>query len=105
MVDILYDLSVINAAKSTNPAILEEYGVEAMPYIYDKYGVDSITFVNSDTYYASRPQDYEDIYSRVEARLEKEKEILEEKRREESEVTRKEAEAKRVANARNRSDD
>lgn len=80
MVDILYDLALINAAKSTNPGILEDNGIETMDYLYKKHGIDSLQFARSDLYYASRPLDYEAIYKRLELRLEREQEELEEAR-------------------------
>ncbi len=92
---ILYDLALINSAKSTNPAILESKNIETMPYLYDKYGIDSAQFVNSDTYYASRPTEYEAIYRAVEMRLQKEKEEMEEERRRVSDSIRIEAEKRR----------
>ena len=73
MVDILYDLAIINAAKATNPNTLLENQVEPMPYIYEQYGIDSLRFVRSDLYYASVPLEYEAIYEAVKARLEEAK--------------------------------
>ena len=97
MAQILYDIAIINAAKNTNPWILKENNVETMEYIYRKYGVDSSQFVLSDTYYASRPLEYEAIYKKVETRLAKEKDSLEEVRRMQSDSSRIEAEARRKA--------
>lgn len=94
---ILYDLALVNSAKSTNPAILRDHNIETMPYIYEKYGIDSVQFVNSDIYYASRPAEYETIYRVVEQRLEKEKEEMEEERRRVSDSVRIEAEKRREA--------
>lgn len=99
MSEILYDLALINAAKSTNPAILQENHIELMEYIYDKYGIDSAQFVNSDTYYASKPNVYETIYERVKTRLEREKEAFEEERKRVSDSIRIEAEERRKAAA------
>ena len=73
MVEIVYDLAIINAAKKTNPDYLIRNEIEPMPFVFKKYGVDSIQFVKSDIYYASIPSEYEAIYSVVEARLDKEK--------------------------------
>ena len=78
MTDILYDVSILNAAKNTNAAILEKKSIETMDYIYRKYGIDSVQFVKSDIYYASLPTEYESIYTDVEARLEEEKKRIEE---------------------------
>ncbi len=99
MAEILYDLAIVNAAKSTNPNILEEHDIEIMAYVYEKHGIDSVRFVNSDIYYASKPDEYEAIYKKVEARLEREKEALEEERRRVSDSIRIAAEKRREAEA------
>lgn len=99
MEEILYDLALLQAGKNTNPGVLEEHGIETMPFLYQKYGIDSAQFVNSDIYYASRPLEYEAMYSRVEARLEKEKETLEEERTRVSDSIRKVAEERREQQA------
>ncbi len=73
MVEIIYDLAIINAAKKTNPDYLIRHKIEPMPFIYEKHGIDSLQFIRSDLYYASVPEVYEAMYKIVEARLEKEK--------------------------------
>ena len=81
MVEMLTDLSLINAAKTTNVAILRENGIEPMSYIFKKYGVDSAQFVQSDRYYASLPVEYEDIHTKVKERIEKQQEeVLQQKK-------------------------
>ena len=74
MIDILYDLAIINAAKSSGPKVMENMNFEPMEYIYNKYKIDSVQFVTSDLYYASLPLEYEDIYKKLENRIVKEKE-------------------------------
>jgi hypothetical protein len=74
MIDILYDLAIINAAKSSGPKVMENTNFEPMDYIYNKYQVDSAQFVTSDFYYASLPLEYEDIYKKLENRITDEKE-------------------------------
>ena len=81
MVNILYDLSVLNAAKNTNPEVLKDNRIETMEYLYSKYTIDSVQFVRSDLYYASIPLEYEKIYKAVEARLTETKENFEEERK------------------------
>ena len=73
MVEIIYDLAIINAAKKTNSLHLINNNIEAMPFIFRKYNVDSLQFVKSDLYYASVPEQYEAMYKIVEARIELEK--------------------------------
>ncbi len=80
MTVLLYEMAVLNAAKSTNKAILEEQFDDPTEFLFEHYGVDSLQFVKSDMYYASQPLVYEAIYKEVEARLEKEKKAFEEAR-------------------------
>ncbi|MEP0133650.1 MAG: DUF4296 domain-containing protein [Eudoraea sp.] len=77
MIDILHDLAIINAAKTTGPRVMEDKNFAPMQFIYDKYEIDSIQFVSSDLYYASRPLEYEDIYKKIEERIIKQKEGFE----------------------------
>ena len=95
MIEIIYDLAIINAAKKTNPNYLLVNDIEAMPFIYDKYGIDSLQFVNSDIYYASVPEEYEVLYKIVEARLESEKSEYEKFKTEVSDSVKKAVEEQR----------
>lgn len=95
MAEIIYDLAILNAAKKTNPIRLEERDLEAMPFIYNKHGIDSVQFFQSDVYYASIPVEYEAIYKIVEARLENEKSVFDQRKTRESDSLRKIAEEKR----------
>jgi len=99
MVDIIRDLAILNAGRTTNVAILHKNDVEPMPYLYVKYGIDSAQFSDSNRYYASIPLEYEDIYSKVEARLEIEKEDVEENKRVKDSMNIKKRELKRGAKA------
>ena len=81
MTDILYDLAVLQAAKSTNKAILKTNDIDAMRFIYNKHGIDSAQLASSDLYYASLPLTYQAIYENVEARLEMQAKILEKARK------------------------
>ncbi len=81
MTQLLYDLAILNAAKSTNSAVLEEHFDSPTEFLFEQYGVDSLQFVQSDLYYASQPLVYEAIYKDVLARLDKEKSKTEEARK------------------------
>ena len=89
MIDMLYDLSIINAAKGTNPKVLEENSVEPTEFLFKKHGVDSLQFVKSDLYYASIPSQYKAIYEAVSNRLENDKEKIEEERKRKNDSTQK----------------
>lgn len=98
MVEVLKDLAIVNAAKSTNIAVLQDNGIEPMDYIYKKYDIDSLQFVESDLYYASLPRgEYERIYKKVESKLEQEAKVIEEAKTVKDSLARMEREKKEDA--------
>ncbi|MDC6385108.1 DUF4296 domain-containing protein [Flagellimonas taeanensis] len=78
MVDILHDLAILNATKTTIGAKLDESGIDIMEFLYQKYQIDSTQFSESDLYYASLPLEYQAIYTEVETRLDKRQKAMEE---------------------------
>ena len=87
MVDILFDMALINAGKAIDPNVMEQNQVEPMSYVYTKYEIDSAQFVSSDLYYAAIPLEYEAIYKALEERLESEKTRLEEEKEKDKDTT------------------
>lgn len=81
MINIIYDMAVLNAAKEINTQILSEYIKQPSDFIFNKYGIDSVQYTKSDLYYASIPAEYDKIYNAVKMRLDKEKSEIDEKRR------------------------
>ena len=69
MVDLLYDIQIINSAKSVNKHLLENQGVDPEDYIFNKYKIDSSRFARSNAYYAYDTDTYEKILDEVENRL------------------------------------
>ena len=78
MVQILKEMTILNAAKGISLGILKDNGIEPTTFVFQKYDIDSLQFVESDRYYASLPQEYEAIYKEVERLLEAQKERAEE---------------------------
>lgn len=78
MIDILHDLAILNATKTTIGAKLDESGIDIMEFLYKKYQIDSTQFSESDLYYASLPLEYQAIYTEVETRLDKRQKAMEE---------------------------
>lgn len=78
MVDIFYDLSLLDAIKSHNPGKLQQ-AKDPNLYIYKKYRIDSLQFAQSNRYYASDIKTYKKMYQRVGRRLERNKKALEAK--------------------------
>lgn len=79
--NILYDLAILNAAKSTNSAVLRNNGIDPMQFLFSKYEIDSIKFVESNRYYASLPEKYENIYTVVNERLKSESKRMEDSKK------------------------
>ena len=77
MVDVLYQLMIMNAAKGINKKILEQHIENPSQYIFDQFNIDSLQFVNSNTYYASNNEVYASIYKRLEQKLELDKKAIE----------------------------
>jgi hypothetical protein len=77
MVDILHDLSLLNATKAAFGSKFKESGIDVMDFLYEKYEIDSVQFVESDLYYASIPLEYQSIYEKVEERIDNRKNIME----------------------------
>lgn len=70
MVDVLYDISILEAIKNQNinGGITTKMGNE---YIFKKYKIDSIQFVKSNKYYASDIDAYKKMFEEVKERITK----------------------------------
>ena len=68
MIDILYDISLLEAIKTQNinGGIAVKMGND---YIYKKYKIDSIQFVKSNKYYASDIAEYKKMFEKIKERL------------------------------------
>jgi galactokinase/mevalonate kinase-like predicted kinase len=73
MVDVIYDMSLVSAAKGVNRKLMEQQGVHPDQYVYEKHGIDSLQFAESNEYYAFDLDAYDEIYKKVKAKLEKDK--------------------------------
>ncbi len=73
MVEIIYDISLINSAKGVNKKLMEKKGIVPEDYIYKRHNIDSLQFALSNEYYAYNLKTYEAIYNNVKEKLEKDK--------------------------------
>ncbi len=73
MVDMLYDITILQAINSFTPQVLDRNKVQAKNYLFKKYKTDSLTFARSHEFYASDLDLYEGIQKKVAARIEKDK--------------------------------
>ncbi len=75
MVDILYDLSLLEAIKAQNIG----GGIntkQTNEYIYKKYKIDSVQLAQSNKYYASDVEEYKKIFVKVKAKLDEQNQKL-----------------------------
>ena len=70
MVDIMYDISILEAIKSQKAVVLEANAINPNTYIFKKYKIDSLQFANSDKFYASDIKKYKEIFDKVNKRIE-----------------------------------
>jgi Domain of unknown function (DUF4296) len=73
MVDMLYDITLLQSINSYNPKALSDNKVDAKNYIYKKYKTDSLTFVKSHEYYASDLEVYESMQEKVKEKIDQDK--------------------------------
>jgi hypothetical protein len=70
MIDIMYDLSVLDAIKYSNPLSLDSSDSSPKKFIFQKYKVDSLQFAQSNMYYAADYENYKDMFDQIAKRLE-----------------------------------
>ncbi len=69
MINVLYDLSLLQAIKAQNiSGGINKIGID--DYIYKKYKIDSIQLAQSNKYYASDMEEYKKIFAAVKTKLE-----------------------------------
>lgn len=90
MVDLLTDMYLANGATNIK-SIQQERNPNYFPLVYEKHQIDSTRFKESNFYYTSRIDDYDEILNKVDVRLkalrkkyEKEREVQDSIKREAS---------------------
>ncbi len=73
MVEILYDLAIIDAIKAQNSYAPQSQSINPKEYIFKKYKIDSLQFTESNRYYVSQIEQYKKMYDKVGERIEEEK--------------------------------
>ncbi len=71
LVNIIYDLAILDAAKTQYTGIQYQYP-KPTEYVKKKYKIDSVTFAKSTQYYASDVKNYKKIYERVKEKIDEE---------------------------------
>ena len=73
MVDIIYDLAILEAIRTQKPMSIEQNNLDPRTYVYRKYQIDSVQFAASNKFYAGDVGRYKRIYETVDKRLETQK--------------------------------
>ncbi|WP_310557190.1 DUF4296 domain-containing protein [Flavobacterium sp.] len=76
MENILYDLALLQALKSSNPEKLKKNAINPKTYIYQKYKIDSLQFAQNSKYLAMNTEDYKLIFDRIVKKLENQKTVV-----------------------------
>jgi hypothetical protein len=71
MVDIMYDLSILEAIKIQNASSLDTFKINSSKYIYKKHKIDSAQFAQNNIYYAADYKEYKKMFEQVKSRLDK----------------------------------
>src|SRR5690554_1406905 len=80
MIDIYYDISILNSLKSTGADKLENIDLEPSEFLFEKYGIDSTQLSKSSIYYTSNANLQLEMFTRVEERLQRLKDTVETRR-------------------------
>ncbi len=70
MIDIMYDLSLLEAMRYQKPLSLDSVENDPTKFILKKYKVDSLQFAQNNMYYASDYENYKDMFDEVNKRIE-----------------------------------
>ena len=69
MVEILYDVVLINSAKGINKQSLQKKIKNPQAYIYKKHNIDSLQLAKSNAYYTFKNEIYKSIYEKLDLKL------------------------------------
>ncbi len=75
MVAVLTDLAIARTAKAVNKKVFTEKEIHPVDLVYKKHGIDSVTFIKSNEWYASRLEEYDKLFERVKDTIKKSKEL------------------------------
>ncbi len=70
MIDIMYDLSLLEAMRYQKPLFMDSIENDPTKFILKKYKVDSLQFAQNNMYYASDYENYKDMFDQVNKRIE-----------------------------------
>lgn len=69
MIDILYDMAIMEGIRLNNPAVFVDYKIDPAQHLFEKYKIDSLQFAESNFYYASDVNKYLEMYQKIQAKI------------------------------------
>jgi hypothetical protein len=69
MIDIMYDLSILEAMRYQDPLSLDSVDASQKKFVLRKYKVDSLQFAQSNMYYAADYDAYKEMFDEIGKRL------------------------------------
>ena len=79
MSNVLYDITMLQALRSSQPQVLYNNDIKPKEYIYKKYKIDSLTFAQNNAWYTADMEKYEKIQKKVTDRIKKERDMFSQK--------------------------
>lgn len=76
MENIIYDISILQAAEAYKPEILGTNSLYVKEYVFKKYNIDSTIYFQNYKYYAADIRVFKKLYKNVNNRLEEKKSII-----------------------------
>ena len=76
MMNVMYDVAVLEAIKYQNPSSLTANKINTTEYIYTKFKIDSLQYAQSNVYYAANYKEYKEMYDEVGKRIDKQKTVV-----------------------------
>ena len=73
MMDIMYDMALLEAVKYQNPTVLDSNQIRPKQFIYKKYKIDSLQLAQNNVYYAADYKSYKIMFEEVVKRIANEK--------------------------------
>jgi hypothetical protein len=69
MIEILYDMAIMEGIRLNNPAVFVDYKIDPAQHLFEKYKIDSLQFAESNFYYASDVNKYLEMYQKIQAKI------------------------------------
>lgn len=73
MVDIMYDLALLEAIKIQTTSVVDTLKINSNDYIFKKYKIDSLQFAQNNIYYAADYKECKKMFEKIKSRLDKNK--------------------------------